>query len=74
MIHMARPAHPGQFIRMGILAALGLNVAEAAKDLGGTRAALSALLSGRASLSADMTLRVEKALPYVVKPRPAYAG
>lgn len=61
MIRIARPAHPGQFIRMEILEPLGVNVTEAARVLGVTRAALSALLNGRASLSPDMALRVEKA-------------
>ncbi len=61
MIRIARPAHPGQFIRMEILEPLDLNVTEAARVLGVTRAALSALLNGRASLSPDMALRVEKA-------------
>ena len=61
MIRIARPAHPGQFIRMDILEPLGLNVTGAARVLGVTRAALSALLNGRASLSPDMALRVEKA-------------
>src|SRR2546425_9441738 len=61
MIHIARPAHPGQFVRMEILEPLGLNVTEAARVLGVTRAALSALLNGRAALSPDMALRIEKA-------------
>ncbi len=58
---MARPAHPGQFIKMEVIEPLGLSVTEAAKALGVTRAALSALLNGRAALSPDMALRVEKA-------------
>ena len=61
MIHIARPAHPGHFVRMEVLESLGLSVTEAAAVLGVTRAALSALLNGRASLSPDMALRVEKA-------------
>jgi len=61
MIRMARPAHPGQFIKMEVIEPLGLSVTEAAKVLGVTRAALSALLNGRASLSPDMALRIEKA-------------
>ena len=61
MIHMVRPAHPGQFIRMEILEPNELNVTTAAEALGVTRAALSALLNGRANLSPDMALRVEKA-------------
>ena len=61
MIRMARPAHPGQFIRMEVTEPLGLSVTRAAKVLGVTRPALSALLNGRAALSPDMALRIEKA-------------
>jgi addiction module HigA family antidote len=61
MIRMARPAHPGQFIRMEVIEPLELSVTEAAKVLGVTRPALSALLNGRAALSPDMALRIEKA-------------
>ena len=61
MIRMARPAHPGQFIKMEVIEPLGLSVTKAAKVLGVTRPALSALLNGRAALSPDMALRVEKA-------------
>ena len=61
MIRMARPAHPGQFIRMEILEPLELSVTRAAKILGVTRPALSALLNGRTALSSDMALRIEKA-------------
>ena len=38
-----------------------LTVTDAAKALGVTRAALSALFNGRAALSAEMALRIEKA-------------
>src|ERR1700675_4176383 len=61
MIRMARPAHPGQFIRMEVIEPLGLSVTQAAKVLGVTRPALSALLNCRAALSPDMALRIEKA-------------
>jgi antitoxin HigA-1 len=61
MMRMARPAHPGQFIRMEILEPLDLSVTKASEILGVTRPALSALLNGRASLSPDMALRIEKA-------------
>jgi len=61
MVRMARPAHPGQFIRMEVIEPLGLSVTEGAKILGVTRPALSALLNGRAALSAEMALRIEKA-------------
>src|SRR2546425_12511605 len=61
MVRMARRAHPGQFIRMEVIAPLGLSVTEGAKILGVTRPALSALLNGRAALSPEMALRIEKA-------------
>ncbi len=61
MMRMARPAHPGRFIRMEVIEPLDLSVTLAAKVLGVTRAALSALLNGRAALSPDMALRIEKA-------------
>ena len=61
MIRMAHPAHPGQFIRMEVIKPLDLSVTQAAKVLGVTRSALSALLNGRAALSPGMALRIEKA-------------
>ena len=61
MLRLANPAHPGQFIKMEIIDPLGLSVTAAAKALGVTRPALSALLNGRAALSPDMALRIEKA-------------
>ncbi len=61
MVRIARPAHPGQFIRMEVIEPLGLSVTDAAKLLGVTRPALSALLNGRAALSPDMAIRIEKA-------------
>ncbi len=61
MVRMARPSHPGQFIRMEIIEPLGLSVTDAANALGVTRPALSALLNGRAALSPEMALRIEKA-------------
>jgi len=60
-MRMMQPAHPGQFIRMEIVDPLGLSVTDAAKVLGVTRPALSALLNGRAALSPEMALRIEKA-------------
>jgi addiction module HigA family antidote len=46
---------------MEIIEPLELTVTEAAKALGVTRPALSALLNERASLSPEMGLRIEKA-------------
>jgi addiction module HigA family antidote len=61
MLRMTRPSHPGQFIKMEVIEPLGLSVTDAAKVLGVTRPALSALLNGRAALSPAMALRIEKA-------------
>jgi addiction module HigA family antidote len=60
-IRMAKPTHPGRFVKMEIIEPLGLSVTGAANVLGVTRPALSALLNARASLSPDMALRIEKA-------------
>ena len=60
-IRMKHPAHPGGFVKGEIVEPLGLSVTAAAKALGVTRAALSAVLNERASLSPEMALRIEKA-------------
>jgi len=56
---MHNPPHPGETLREDILPALGLNVTQAAKQLGVTRAALSRVLNGRAGISPEMALRLE---------------
>jgi addiction module HigA family antidote len=61
MMRMARPAHPGQFIRMEVIEPFDLSITQAAKVLGVSRPALSALFNGRVSLSPGMALRIEKA-------------
>jgi addiction module HigA family antidote len=60
-VRMESPVHPGGFVKTEVLQKLGLSVTEAARVLGITRAALSAFLNQRASLSADMAIRIEKA-------------
>lgn len=55
------PSHPGDFIRTEVIEDLGLSVTKAAEILGVRRATLSDLLNGRASLSPEMALRIEKA-------------
>ena len=55
------PPHPGDFIRTEIIQPAGLTVTGAAAVLGVSRPALSSLLNGRADLSGDMALRIEKA-------------
>ncbi len=55
------PPHPGDFIRTEILQPAGLTVTAAAAVLHVSRPAISSLLNGRANLSGDMALRIEKA-------------
>ena len=55
------PPHPGQFVRAEVLAPLGLSITKAAEILGVRRATLSDLTNGKASLSPEMALRIEKA-------------
>jgi len=58
---MKNPPHPGDFIRTEILEPAGLTVTAAAAALKVSRPALSSLLNGKASLSGEMALRIEKA-------------
>ncbi|HEX8364277.1 MAG TPA: HigA family addiction module antitoxin [Allosphingosinicella sp.] len=53
--------HPGEWLRTEILQPHRLSVTDAARHLGVTRQAMSALLNSRAGLSADMAIRFEKA-------------
>ncbi|HTV66988.1 MAG TPA: HigA family addiction module antitoxin [Rhizobiaceae bacterium] len=56
-----RPPHPGTFVREEILEPLELSVAKASDVLGVRRATLSDLVNGKAALSPEMALRIEKA-------------
>jgi addiction module HigA family antidote len=58
---LKNPPHPGDFIRTEIVQPTGLSVTAAAMALGVSRPALSSLLNGKAGLSGDMALRIEKA-------------
>ncbi len=58
---MKNPPHPGEIIREEIIKALGLTVSSAAEILDVRRATLSDVTNGKASLSAEMALRLEKA-------------
>jgi antitoxin HigA-1 len=58
---MKNPPHPGDLIRTEIVEALGLNVSKAAEILKVRRATLSDLLHGKAALTPEMALRIEKA-------------
>ena len=58
---MKNPPHPGDLIKTEIIEALDLNVSKAADILKVRRATLSDLLHGKAALTPEMALRIEKA-------------
>ncbi|MDH7801156.1 MULTISPECIES: HigA family addiction module antitoxin [unclassified Rhizobium] len=58
---MKFPVHPGELLREEVIAALQLSVTEAAERLGMSRVALSRVLNGRAGVSPDLALRLERA-------------
>lgn len=61
MKSMHNPPHPGKVLRDLCFEPLGLTVTEAAKALGVARKTLSAILNGRAGITAEMALRLGKA-------------
>ena len=58
---MKNHPHPGDLLREDVLVPLGLEVTEAAQRLGMSRTALSRVLNGRAGISPDLALRLERA-------------
>ena len=58
---LKKPPHPGQSIRHDCLEPLGLSVTEAAKRLGISRKQLSDIVNGRAGISPEMAIRLDKA-------------
>jgi addiction module HigA family antidote len=58
---MKTPPHPGLSVRYDCLEPLGLSVADGAEALGVTRQAMNNLVRGRAGISAEMAIRLEKA-------------
>src|ERR1700683_2099491 len=60
-MQMKTPNHPGDLIR-DCLDELGVNVTDGAKALGVSRAALSRVLNRKAAVSAEMAVRLEKAI------------
>lgn len=60
-MRMKNPPHPGLSVRHDCLEPLGLSVAEGAKALGVTRQALNNIVVGRAGISAEMAIRLDKA-------------
>jgi addiction module HigA family antidote len=61
MLTMKNPAHPGELIGE-TLTGLGVSISDAAKVLGITRQQLHNVISGRSGVTAEMAVRLEKAL------------
>ncbi len=59
---MKRPCHPGEILREALVDELGLSITDAAEGLGIARKTLSAILNGRAGISPDMAIRLEKGI------------
>lgn len=58
---MHNPPHPGEILQDTVIAS-GVSVSEFARCLGVSRVALSRVVNARASVSADMALRLAQAL------------
>lgn len=58
---MSNPPHPGLSVRHDCLEPLGLSVSEAAAGLGVSRKQLSNVVNGRAGISPEMAIRLDKA-------------
>jgi len=59
MIH--HHPHPGEILREEVLIPLDVSVTDAAQRLAMSRVALSRILNGKAGISPDLALRLEKA-------------
>ena len=56
------PAHPGEILKGLYLEPLAISITDAAAKLGVTRKTLSQVVNGRAGISAEMAVRLSKAL------------
>lgn len=58
---MKNPPHPGLAVREDCIEPLGLTVTETARKLGVSRKQLSEVVNGRAGISPEMAIRLDKA-------------
>lgn len=58
---MFNPPHPGETLREDVLPALGMTGTELARRLGLARETLSRIMHGRAPISPDLAVRLERA-------------
>ncbi|HEY4774950.1 MAG TPA: HigA family addiction module antitoxin [Xanthobacteraceae bacterium] len=60
-LEMKNPPHPGELVG-DTLVELGVSISAAAKGLGITRQQLHNVISGRSGVTAEMAVRLEKAI------------
>ena len=60
-MRMHNPPHPGQILRQMWLAPLNLSITAAAENLKVSRKTLSEIVNGRASITPEMAMRLERA-------------
>ncbi|ABQ68784.1 plasmid maintenance system antidote protein, XRE family [Rhizorhabdus wittichii RW1] len=60
-VHPSFAIHAGEWLKTEIVEAHGVSINRLAETFGVSRQAISALLNGRAALSADMAIRFEYA-------------
>ena len=58
---MKNPPHPGELLREDVLLPLGLEVTDAAQRLGVSRTTLSRVINGRAGISPDLAILLQRA-------------
>ncbi|MDQ2924806.1 MAG: HigA family addiction module antitoxin [Acidobacteriota bacterium] len=58
---MKKHPHPGDLLREDVLLPLGIEVTDAAHRLGMSRTMLSRVINGRAGISPDLAIRLERA-------------
>ena len=58
---MKNHPHPGELLREDVLLPLGIEVTVAAERLGMSRTTLSRIINGRAGISPDLAIRLERA-------------
>lgn len=58
---MKNPPHPGELLHEDVIVELGLSVTETAERLGMSRVAFSRVLNGKAAVSPDLAIRLERA-------------
>lgn len=58
---MFNPPHPGEILKEDVMPELGITVGKFAAHLGISRPHLSKLLNGRASITAEMDLKLSEA-------------